>query len=172
MKILKAILIMLITATLTSFQPSDNTNGNSIKTEIKNFEKKVFSLSIDVEMDTNAIYTSVFVYTKSSKFKRNGGLSLKKDHSYLRHENDTILGRELVKENDGIIIKKSFIISKDESFENLKGHAFNGTLGQYIVGFDKNYLVIRSSQIINTTNSRNTGPSYFIEKYVYYKRKN
>jgi len=149
---------------------------NTLKTEIKQFEKMVFELPINNQIDTTATYISIYKIENYSNIK-NGRVCRKKGYSYLKQEKDTILGKDLLKESK--LIFTTHISSKDEVLlKKLERHNLNVPL-RYLIEFDNRYLLVRTASTTitgdfgtATGNYRPIHPSQLSEKYTYYKRVN
>jgi len=146
-------------------------NSDSLKTEIKRFENQIFELPVDTSIDSTIIYVSVFSIKSSSKIKAHGQAKRKKSFSYFIMENDSMSLSKLEKRNDKRIFKDYHIEIRDNTFEKFKNHSLF-RYNRYIVGLGKEYLVVRDAWLSATTDSRQTGPSYFTERYIFYERIN
>lgn len=176
MKILLTSIILFAFETATFFQYSENDKKiqDSLKVEILNLEKKLFDLPVDGYIDTNAIYSSVYEQTVSREFKANSSLSRKKHSYYMKKDSDTVYAKELLIEDSGKFFKNNLILSKDPLFKLARKHSFDGMLGTYIIGFDKNYLILIRcfTEPPIYQQSFQTSPAHYIEEYKYYKRIN
>ncbi len=179
MKILLYFFIVLSVSNNVYYQSSneEKLSKDILKAEIKQFEKMVFDLPINNQIDTTATYVSIYKIENYSNLK-NGRNCRKKDYSYLKLEKDTILGKDLLKESK--VIFTSHIHSKnEETFKKLESYNLSVPL-RYLIEFDNRFLLIRTASVIttgehesiNTGNYSATHPSQLFEKYTYYKRVN
>lgn len=148
----------------------------TLKAEIKQFEKMVFDLPINHQIDTTATYISIYKIENYSNIK-NGRNCRKKDYSYKKQDKDTILGIDLLKKSKMTLT--THILSKDEEvFKRLERHKLNVPFIKLLIEFDNKYLLVRTALIITTGeyksietgNYSTTHPSQLFEKYTYYKR--
>jgi len=148
------------------------TNFDSPKFEIQKFESRIYKLPVDSIIDSTRIYYSIYQIESLVKIKKNSQVKRKKSHSYSLRENDSISLTQLNKENKNNVFSDYYILSKNDKFKKIKNHSNFFYIGRHIIGLGEKYLVIRTTQIFSTTNHRQTGPSYFAVKYIFYERKN
>lgn len=147
-----------------------HTEKDSLKVQMLDYHQRVFTLSLDSLVDSNATYVSIYKIIGTSRVKNNGKVSRKKELLYLKYQNDTLLARELMLLDKDNLIKNQYVVNKDETFEKLKNHKMDDFIAvAYILSFDHKYLVVRRCHLLSTTNQFHTGYSYIHETYMYYE---